>query len=214
MFLLQLRYFKRFPTHYVPISAEAACTVLSSLVVELLFTGIYLVAPSCWLTDRLYEAGADDTLTLPFHVLGSPNTLQLTTLQSGQCIVTALYAMVLLAGFQGELNLNLANSFNAWFDSFKEYVADLQRGGLDEFKPREFGKSGTPKTGKAGDAVGKKQLQGLAVPRHVNGFVFAVSQTKSLAELLTINGIFIATGGNLTGRVMSLPSCECVLLYS
>lgn len=85
------------PTRGLSVGLEAAVGVLASLAGELLYRGVFFVVLTRWVSDRLYEGGADDTILLPVRILGSEQNFILTTNQTAQLVTTGLSALLLVA---------------------------------------------------------------------------------------------------------------------
>lgn len=58
----------------LPLPAEAGLVAGRELAKELLQRGVFFALAAGWLTDRLYEAGADDVVVLPTWVRGGRDT--------------------------------------------------------------------------------------------------------------------------------------------
>lgn len=171
-----------------PPAADASAAVVESFATQLLYTGVFFGVPASWLTDRLFEAGAEDTILLPFHILSADTALTLTTVQGGQCIIAVLYATLMAAGL----------SQQGW-KKFNNVVGDLLMRVVVSLSER----AGTPLTKAPWEPKVVKRAPGspAEMPKASLGLAGAVGRACSLTRNLTVYSVLILTGGNLAATV-------------
>lgn len=192
---MQLSYSSSSPTQNLPIAVEAVIAVLASLAGELLYRGVFFVVLARWVTDRLYEAGAEDNITFPLRVLGTEHTILLTTVQSAQIITTALSAFALVAA-AAQKDFSDRGKYEAEVEELRLELAATKSG-----KPKAAKKapasSGMDFDDEDDDEPRLFPVSTRAGAYDVQSFSSGVKGTLELSKLLTINSVFIATGGNL-----------------
>ncbi|MEW5297870.1 MAG: hypothetical protein WDW36_001049 [Sanguina aurantia] len=217
----QARCYDLIPTLGISAAREAAVVVSLILVNELLYTGILFAAPARWVTDRMYEAGAGEDISMPFNILGAHHTLLLTTLQAGQWLVTALYALVVAAGVTQQARTSIANMFTEGDGRGGPSSSQQTLGGSSH------NSSSSSSSSKASTNVASTTATGLggsvratpttALPRGdpsgVQSVVCWVTRTQEMTRLLTIHTIFIMTGGNLAATLVTMSTELLTLNY-
>lgn len=189
------------------------------LVNELLYTGILFAAPARWVTDRMYEAGTGEDISMPFHILGTHHTLLLTTLQAGQWLVTALYALAVAAGVTQQARTGIANMFTeadgrAGPSSSQQTHQGSSHSSSISSSKASMNVTSTADTGLGGN-VRATPTSALSTgePSQVQSIVCWVTRTQEMTRLLTIHTIFIITGGNLATTFVTMSTELLTLNY-
>lgn len=125
-----------------------------------------------WISDRLYEAGVEDTILLPVRILGSDHALTLTPVQGAQWALAALYALALAGGIWKAGGERFA-AFNEDLDNLMETATpgmDPTEGFQSAFD-KAVGTAGTTDPGATGN-VFDLLMVGAADPRRLFKFLY------------------------------------------
>ncbi|MEW5298788.1 MAG: hypothetical protein WDW36_001871 [Sanguina aurantia] len=205
MFMAQNNYIVNNPTRGLSVGLEAAVGVLASLAGELLYRGVIFVVLTRWVSDRLYEGGADDTILLPVRILGSEQSFTLTTNQAAQLVTTGLSALLLVAA--------AAQKDIAERKRYERDVDEMQASASLDAKGQAL-LAAASKAAKGEDEEEEPRILPLsALPGayDVKSFADGVKGMLELTKLLTMNSVFIATGGNLAATFAASATNTLVL---
>ncbi|MEW5298787.1 MAG: hypothetical protein WDW36_001870 [Sanguina aurantia] len=211
MNLAQGHYISNNPTGNLSVGLEAVVAVLESLAGEMLYRGVFFVVFSRWVTDRLYEGGADDTILLPVRILGTEHTTLLTTVQGAQWAATALTALALVVTVT-QKNLRAKRKYDAIVKEVKLGLTLDKNGRPLLGKPGGANSGSSSGSSSGGEAKEPKIVAVMARPGAYDamGFGALVQGTLELTNLLTVNSVFIATGGNLAATFAASATNEII----
>ncbi|MEW5318034.1 MAG: hypothetical protein WDW38_009288 [Sanguina aurantia] len=171
----------------------------------MLNTGVVFVLGARWVSDRLYEAGAEDTILLPVRILGSDHALALTPVQGAQWAVAAVFALATAAGISKAVE---DHTHISMYD-LDQWIAELNAGKTPSLELSNiFQKVVGPATGDNSSSSSSSSSSldpetlgpggGVSGPSVFSeGFAAAFLRTRALTRRVTIHGVYIVTGGNL-----------------
>ncbi|GIL65210.1 hypothetical protein Vafri_18997 [Volvox africanus] len=210
--LAQGNYISNNPTARLTPAAEAAFSFLDTAASEMLYRGVALTWLASWLQDRVYEAGMDEILTyeLPAAAatLGLPSARDaLATLGVyGACeCAVAVGVAAFVAWLAAARSRRAIQRLETFMKSSSAASSTARRSGESAAGAGAGAKASGEGEGSGGAARAAAQVMfgpggpsvGISGAAAVMQRAATVQGVRDAIQVLLLNGIFIASGGNL-----------------